>query len=1589
MKHRWLSRSLIGLVLGAVACTAYMAYGITEEVPIGSMTGHVVMRENGRALPRAEVVLTPEKDVEDFTSTRVVRTDKEGNFRFRNLPAGHYTLEASGKAHTVKPMKIEVAEGKPSVENLACEPREPYLEMTASQKVFVPGEKLSVTLEGFGPGDQLQFRIYKIDTAKVLEKGGLQRMFSAFARAKTDGGVNPAEVASATQNFDRKIQTRDIEGVFTERPDLPALSEGFYWVQATVPNSNPKVEPTSRGTYLNVSRIGLVTKASGKELLAYVADLSTGVPVPGVKVQFYRNDKVQNEAATSSDGTLTMPMPPASPKKPGQDDDEDTGGKPDRGLVVASLDNSNAVVDFNTTAAPPSSANHIYMYTDRPIYRPGDEVHFKGIVRTLKGTDYALPGGGDAQIEIKDAGDTLVERQSLKVDGRGFFHGSFKTNKETDPGEFTVKAKALGAEHTLGVGIADYRKPEYDIKITPESTKGYTVGQKVRAVVSCEYYFGGPLIGAKVEVSVSRSPAYDFEDEGEGDYHYGRGSGADYQSFNLVTDASGKAVVEFDTTPKDSSETQQDWDYSLTATVNEGEKYFEGEGTIRVNQGAYALEVRNESGFTEPNKPVAVTVFTRAHTDKSPVAGRKVRLTIGTTEWNDEVQDFNQEQTLDAVTDSNGGATVSFTPRAEGTYLIKGSSTDDDGHEVQAEAPLYVEGGPYFVGAREQAFEVTLDQRKYKVGQTAKALIRSSKTGLSALMTIEADHVLWSKVVKLDNVCTEIEIPVLQLYAPNAFVTVSGIKDKTFLQSQTNLTIDDVRRQLKIQVTPDRPNHRPGDRASYAVHTTDEGGKPVSADVSLAVVDESIYAIREDSTDPLSAFYPERQNNVDTEYSFPDLYLDGGDKGGHIPIRRKFQDTAAWSPDVQTNANGDATVSVNLPDNLTQWRTTCVGVSDDTRVGMGKCDLRASKPLMIRIETPMFVTVGDKLAFSAIVQNDTGKDADVHVQLDPSGVDVSGEHSQTVHIASGRPQTIEWTLDANKAGDAKLTAKAWIDGGDSDGVEQIIPVNPAGLIVQERHAEIAKGLAKLNVGVDPAADRNFGRLVVSVSPSLAQAMFQSLDDLIGYPYGCTEQTMSRFLPAILVQHALKGAPSPRPDLTKMIPQIADESLARLKRMQHSDGGWGWWIYDHSDEFMTAYVLDGLHRAKQAGYAVNQFMIDKAVKWAAKAVPELAYQPQKDDTKEEIAYMQAEIRREKLYLGFALAENGDKEGAVKAISAYEPSKADAMETAYAALLFEALGRPEAGAALQRLKGLAKTEGDMASWSAGHSFWNLTEPSAIALTALAEHDPKDPMVGMAVRYLMRSRQGEWWYTTRDTAFALIGLSDYLVASGELAQPQDVTVLVNGQAIKTLKFSTGSVTAPETRIEIPLSQLKAGDNSVEVRNGGGVTYFGTDLREAVAPQGANLVGNDSGLKIERKFYRMEARTAEDGTMRLRESLTPVDQVKSGDILECKVTIKADRPREFVMIEVPVPANCRVSDTDVALQDVDWSNWWSQTVIRDDRVSFFMRDLPTQEQTVTFMMRAEADGTATAGPATGGNMYDPAQSSHSQPTGLGVAKS
>jgi uncharacterized protein YfaS (alpha-2-macroglobulin family) len=867
-----------------------------------------------------------------------------------------------------------------------------------------------------------------------------------------------------------------------------------------------------------------------------------------------------------------------------------------------------------------------------------------------------------------------------------------------------------------------------------------------------------------------------------------------------------------------------------------------------------------------------------------------------------------------------------------------------------------------------------LDKKQYKAGDTVKALITCDDPGGTAMLSIEGAMIYQVQTLKLAKKATMYQFKVVNDYSPNAFLSIAYIHDKHYADANRQVLIDLGIKKLNVSLKPDKPVYHPGDVASYTVTTKDADGKPVRAEVSLGVVDESIYAIFDDHSDIVKGFYPKRSDDIQTDYSFPEMYLGGGDKAPtNIQVRRKFQDTAAWQPDVSTDSTGQAKVKIKLPDNITSWRATARGITSDTEVGQTMDNVIARKDLMVQLSAPAFVVNGDQQRMVAMITNNTGQARDVKLQLRADNASVEGDLNQTVHIENGAMQTVEYKMTPAHSGVADFVAKAWVPGGANDGMELKVPVTPHARLKTDGYGGETNTSQTLPLTLDPNADKYSGNLTISVTPTVATSLLGSLDALIEYPYGCVEQTTSRFLPTVIFAKTFKDLGLPRPKLESKVPQIVQDSYSRLQLMQHGDGGWGWWEYDASDPYMTAYVLEAIHRAELSGFPPPKSIdVTKAISWAETFVsnPRLPAGYSKPNASD-----YRKLASDTDYLIYALALNA-RPSATAELDKVDIGKTDAVQCAFLALAANTIGGNEMtkrDQLIARMLSLGHETRSTIEWPA-EDYWGY-ETTGRCFMALETMQPDSPVIPKVVNLLMQKRTGDMWFSTRDTSAILLAMADYLRHTKELLSNADIVVSLNGKPLKELQFQQGAFDDKATQIKLPISALTSGQNNLTFQTKSGTCYYTTTLKQYVVSADLAALTRITGFSITRNFYKLQAQKMEDGTLKLMASKEPVSEYNSGDVLRCEIKIHSDVQRSYLFIENPTPSGLHVTDKEQPDEGESWAFWWSRTVILDDRVCFFASDLPKGDQEIDYVLQAENPGKCDALPVTTYNMYDPSE--------------
>jgi uncharacterized protein YfaS (alpha-2-macroglobulin family) len=689
-------------------------------------------------------------------------------------------------------------------------------------------------------------------------------------------------------------------------------------------------------------------------------------------------------------------------------------------------------------------------------------------------------------------------------------------------------------------------------------------------------------------------------------------------------------------------------------------------------------------------------------------------------------------------------------------------------------------------------------------------------------------------------------------------------------------------------------------------------------------------------------------------------------------VRKAFPDTAFWAPKVHTDASGHARVTMTFPDSLTTWRTTVRAITPDSKAGSAINRVLVRKDVLVRMGTPRFLIQGDDITLPVIVHNylNTTKQATVALKVEGLGI-ISGSQ-QSVDVPSKGEATVQWRLRASQVGTAKLTASAVTDA-ESDALELSFPVQPAGVAkTLAQNGVLASTAPQANSSITfPAnTDAAAHSLRVEVSPSIAGSLFSALDYLTTYPYGCTEQTMSSYLPNVIVAETLKRLNVKRHVDDADLRAKMQAGLDRLKDYQHEDGGWGWWKEDESRVYMTAYVVSGVGMGQQFTPLTpdQRGLLSRGVQYLR---TQLDQHPR----------MRPELRAAVVY---ALAEAGET-SFQSALDAQWSRRKD-LEPEALAMTGLAMLEVHDGRATEVAKLLASEavkQGDLVSWKGSYvplldaEYTNDAEATAYAVRLLSRVDPGNALLPGAAQWLMLARNGGvWWDSTEQTAMVLFGLVQYLETSHELESDFNVDVLVNGKTVATRHFtSADAMSGAALTVNVDAPNLQSAGNTVQIirRSGSGRIYWAA-RGNYYSTEKKDYQSGSVQLNLTRDYYRLQPTQTKEG--KVVYSLQPVNgTAQVGDVLAVHDAINGSAIR-YMMLEDPIPAGTEfVQNEDsypIDQRPGGWYGWFTRREFRDDRAVFFADDF-TGRQEVFYLVRVVNPGTFQISPARVEPMYQP----------------
>ena len=1473
--------------------------------------------------------------------------------------------------------------------------------------------------------------------------------------------------------------------VDTRGPDRSSLL-ALRVLRSGVPEDSARGAPVA---VLQVTDLGVHAKLGVEEGVVWVTGASDGRPRAGAGVTLYDADgKVLTTARTDSTGIarLTNFLRASGSTATAGDEEEEEGGDYEggfQGYVAAELGDDRAVTgvrdwdpdlslwQFNVDPAYGSSRSPqaAAVFTERGIYRPGEMVFAKAIVRRGALGALRVPARGDSlRWVFADREGTTLREATVPLSSFGTAAHTFTVPADAQLGDYAVKAQAKRRGTWRDVAytsyrVAEYRPPEFLVEVSAEGGTADAAaerfpGDTVRATVQARYLFGAPMGRAAVTWMARQRPLYGWELNIPGtDSWYVGESGRWWEERD--SDSPGVSVFESGVDTLDASGRRtlrvglpvppagRGAEITVQAAITDVNRQVVGASTrVRVHPAAFYLAAKPMGGsyfWTAGEAQRIAVVAVRPGGER--VSGIPIRGTIVRREWHrthrerEGVAETVGEWVSDTVarctiTSAAEPATCGFTPAEGGSYIVIFEARDARGRTASTSFYRWASGKGWVPWSDESQFkmDVVADRERYSVGDTATVMFASPFTDVEAWITVEREGLIEQRRMRLTSGATTLKLPITEAYAPNAFVAIlvargrsakpGGLDDPgrpTIRVGYAELRVTPEVKRLAVQVEPLSKEYRPGDTARVAVRVRDAAGRGQASEVTLWAVDQGVLSLTGYRTpDPIDLLYHRRGLGMRLASNLTTVapQVPEGDKGrapggggganGAEILRSRFKTTAFFMGSVVTDAQGNATASAKLPDNLTTFRVMAVAVTAGDRYGKGESPMLVTRPIVARPALPRFLRPGDEFIAGAVVNERAGGTPTVTVKAEAKGVELRGDATQRVRLEAGRGREVRFPFRAS--GD-ELRADAdsvsfrfdATSGRDADAVLLRLAVRPnysprahtvAGVLVDSAMTEIG-----LPAGTDPARSR----LSITFGTTPLAVIQGAQDALHVYPYYCTEQVVSTALPLVMLHRAGKALGT---SLTKGDPRRDLETAVRmLSGRQRADGGIGYWSpTDWTTPWLSAYAARVLLEARAVGVPVRDSVIGRLGDYLERelknATPMVRFVSDRYDesgirladrvaavdalrrlqrpdvaAENELARQAAQMRMEdRMLLAELLARRGDRQGASAARQLLEPM--------WAAV---------------RVEGRRATLPD----ASGQDFYfaSRLRPTARLLRATVAVDPSHPLVAPLVETMVQRGRAEALYpwNTQDYGQVVLALAEMELRQ-RAAGTRSVTVragdrvLYQGPAARSAALDSGvslsGLLGRATGADIlPLRVTLAASAP-----GVPIYYFANvdevPLKMPVAPE-------DQGIRVERWFERFEG-----------ADHTPIASATEGELVRVRIRVTVPADRQFVVVDDPLPAGLEAVDLSLRTattmsgpgaargeeeqqndgqpddNDRGWygswdAGWWSpfdHKEIRDDRVVYFATTLWKGTYTATYVARATTPGVFVRPPAHAEEMYN-----------------
>lgn len=1215
-----------------------------------------------------------------------------------------------------------------------------------------------------------------------------------------------------------------------------------------------------------------------------------------------------------------------------------------------------------------NSNRMLYVYTDRPIYRPNQVVNVKGIYRFMFDGNYEIFKDKEIPLSIFDPKGEKVLEQKLSLNNYGTFTTKLTLSPTSALGMYRIDV--LG--NSSYFDVEEYKASAFEVNAL-SSKDEYVAGDVADISITGKYYFGVPLSGGTMDYTFTAQDFYfdRYKDEyfnfGGGWYNcYRCGYGDTYISggkteLSSSGDAKISLALDFAKLFKDDA-TKKSKIVVFHGTIKDiNGKSVSFEKSFIVHQGQYYIGAKVEPYFAPVNQDVLLRIKT-VDVNGKPVSKSGIKYTVNKVEWksvkrqevdggfyNNWEQVYTKVANDKAHTDSQGNGNITLSFKDSGEYKITLVGQDGKDNEISTEANVYVygDGVASVKPDNNSTLDVAVEKTDLRVGEKAKIIIKSPYIGAKALITLERGRIFKYDIVTINKSFFEYEIPIEDNYAPNIFVSVLLVSsDPEVKFGQVELKVNTARKVLNIDVVPDKTTYLPGEKVVLKVKTTNYLGQPESADVSIAVADLSVLALKGNpKKNPIVFFYNGLPLTVTTASNIKNILHEAevptGTKGGSggggdaddlaVKKRGEFKDTAFWEGQLITDANGNGTVTFKLPDNLTRWQIESVGVTGDTKVGVNYKEITANKRVMAVPLAPRFIVPGDKFSIGVQVFNQTENSQDLGVSLQSSSLSLNNSSSKSVSIRAGESKTLYFEVTAPlsfEEGSHIFTLSAK-NNEFNDTVEGIIPVRRNMTYESTATAGTAvngKAVEYVYVPEELLADR--GGVTVRAQASLAVFMTDALSYLAQFPYGCSEQMASKLSMLATLKNVNKlntvageiTIPKVEFDGKKYsIDDAVEMGLGKIYQNQDSTGGFSYYQGLKPNVHLSIAIIDTLQNLKEAGYSIRQNAIDSARNYVANTLANkgLSYYKQHPYETDSLVTAVYVLSRGGEYVtsldtvqGYLLS---------LATTAYINEKISSSALAYLATL-SSKDSKFAGISSKVWKSL---ENRISNDSRGaylkpnadnvqYDYYETPERNtALAIKAFSTAGRSSSQSDNMLRFLIagRDKNGAWG-STSSTLAVVDAMTARIKETGDAKTNFTLDVKLDGQTQATHQFAGKNIFEPfekflpivsfapemnhQVALEVPATSAQPARFYYDL----GFTYYLPI--EKIPPR-------DEGITIERAYYSLTDTKKEK----------PLNEARVGEVLLGEIKIITPKPRPLFAVEGYIPAGMELVNFNLATED------------------------------------------------------------------------